>query len=222
MGLNCNMNYFKSSVGRKHLMGLSGLGLSLFVLTHMLGNMLLFVGPQAYNSYSHALVSFELIYVIEAGLAALFLVHAVVGIGLARENRKARSQPYAMATNGDKAVSIASKSMIYHGLIILVFTIHHLITFKYGTVYTATYNSVEMRDLYRLVTEVFHNPAYVVWYVVALSFLALHLSHGFSSSFQSIGFNHPRYTPCIKRFGCVYAVIVAVGFLAPPLVIFFR
>lgn len=203
-------------------MALSGLGLSLFVLTHMIGNLLLFVGPEAYNTYSHALITSKLIYIAEAGLAGLFLAHAFVGICLARENRAARPQKYAVTTNGEKTVSFASKTMVYHGLILLVFTIHHLITFKYGTVYTATYNGVEMRDLFRLVTEVFQSPVYVIWYAVALVLLALHLSHGFASSFQSIGFNHPSHTPKIKCFGYFYAVVVTLGFIAPPIAIFFR
>ena len=216
------MNYFKSSIGRKQIMGLSGLALSLFVLVHMTGNFLLFKGPEAYNGYSHFLITNHFIYVAEAGLVTLFLVHAFLGICLARENRKARTQGYAMSPSGEKSVCLASRTMIYHGLVLLVFTIHHLITFKYGPVYTATYNGEEMRDLYRLVTEVFQQPVYVVWYAVALVLLGLHLSHGFASSFQSLGFYHPRHTRCIKRFGYLYAAVVTIGFLAPPLVMFFN
>jgi succinate dehydrogenase / fumarate reductase cytochrome b subunit len=125
-----------------------------------------------------------------------------------------------LESSGTKAAAFASKTMIYHGLVILVFTVYHLITFKFGKVYTATYGGVEMRDLYRLVTEVFHNPAYVAWYAVALVLLGVHLSHGFASSFQSLGFYHPRHTRCLRVFGYVYAAVIAVGFMAPPLVIF--
>jgi succinate dehydrogenase / fumarate reductase cytochrome b subunit len=214
-------DYFRSSIGRKQLMGISGLALSLFVLAHMSGNLLLFVGPEAYNSYSHFLVTNHFIYLAEAGLALFFLSHTAIGIRLTIENRKSRSARYALEPNGEKAVCPTSKTMIFHGLVIFAFTIHHLATFKFGKVYTATYGGVEMRDLYRLVTEVFHEPLYVVWYVVALLLLAAHLSHGFSSSFQSLGFYHPKHTRCLKVFGFFYAAAIAIGFLAPPLVIFF-
>lgn len=196
-------------------MGLSGLGLCAFVLAHMTGNLLLFVGPAAYNEYSHFLVTNHFIYVAEAGLAAMFLMHAAIGIKLTRDNRAARTSPYAMTPNGDKAVCPASRTMIFHGLVLLAFVIHHLATFKYGTVYTATYDGVAMRDLHRLVIEVFQNPAYVAWYTVSLVLLAAHLSHGFSSAFQSLGFNHPRWNCLLKIFGRVYAVVISLGFLAP-------
>lgn len=216
------MNYLRSSIGRKQLMGISGLGLSLFVLAHMSGNLLLFVGPEAYNSYSHFLVTNHFIYVAEAGLLALFIAHTAIGIKLSIENRRARSSRYALEPSGTKAANPASKTMLYHGLVILVFTIYHLVTFKFGKVYHATYGGVQMRDLYRLVTEVFQNPAYVTWYSVALVLLGVHLSHGFASSFQSLGFYHPRHTRCLKVFGYAYAAVIALGFMAPPLVIFFH
>jgi succinate dehydrogenase / fumarate reductase cytochrome b subunit len=215
------VGYLTSSIGRKQLMGLSGLGLSLFVLTHMAGNMLIFVGPDAYNSYSHALITNKLIYVAEAGLVFLFLLHAITATWLTIENRRARPQGYYQGTNGAKAVCPASKTMAYQGVIILVFTILHLITFKYGTMYETTVNGVVMRDLHRLVLEVFHKPGYVAWYVVALIALGFHLSHGFASSFQSLGFNHTRYTPWLKCAGRAYAFIVMAGFLAQPLYVYF-
>lgn len=196
-------------------MGLSGLGLCAFVLAHMTGNLLLFVGPAAYNEYSHFLVTNHFIYVAEAGLVAMFLMHAAIGIKLTRDNRAARTSAYAMTPNGDKAVCPASRTMIFHGLVLFAFVIHHLATFKYGTVYMATYDGVVMRDLHRLVIEVFQNPAYVAWYAVSLALLAAHLSHGFSSAFQSLGFNHPRWNCLLKIFGRVYAVVISLGFLAP-------
>jgi len=216
------VNYFTSSIGRKQLMGLTGLGLSFFVFMHMAGNMLILVGANAYNAYGHALVSTKLIYVAEAGLIALFLGHIFLAIGLSYENRKARPQGYAMGTNGDKGVCPASKTMAYQGLLILAFTISHLATFKYGTVYETVVHGVPMRDLHRLVVEIFHKPGYIGWYLVSLVALGAHLSHGVSSSFQSLGFNHPRYTCGIKTAGRIYAVVVAGGFIVQPLYVFFK
>lgn len=213
--------YFKSSVGRKFIMGLTGLALSGFVLTHMAGNLLMFVSPEAYNRYGHTLTSNPLIYIAEIGLIALFLVHLFCAITLTLENRAARGdQGYRASPSGAKASSLAARSMIYTGSIILVFTILHLITFKFGTYYSAVYDGVEMRDLHRLMVEVFESPIYVGWYIVSLLLLGVHLKHGVSSCFQSLGLSHPRYTPFIKCAGVLYAVIVTVGFIAQPVYIY--
>lgn len=213
-------SWLTTSVGRKQLVGLTGIGLSLFVLTHMLGNMLILVSPQKYNEYSHALVSNPLLIVAELGLLAIFLGHMKFAMGLAASNFRARNSRYAILPNGPKGTSVIQRSLWAQGLLLLVFIISHLITFKYGQHYNVTYGSTEMRDLHRLVVEVFHEPGYVAWYLVALVVLGLHLSHGVSSTFQTFGIHHPRYQPAIKAFGWVYAVIVTFGFISQPLYVY--
>jgi succinate dehydrogenase / fumarate reductase, cytochrome b subunit len=210
-----------STIGRKQVIGVTGLGLSLFVLAHMAGNMLMFVSPQAYNEYGHALVSNPLIYVAEAGLIAFFAGHLLLALKLAWENAVARPQRYAVAASGDKATSLVQKTLWAQGLLILVFVILHLITFKFGTVYMVDYGAGPIRDLHRLMVEVFSIPMYVVWYVVALVVLGLHLSHGLGSTFQTLGLHHPKYQGLIKCLSRGYALIVAGGFLAQPIYIFF-
>lgn len=210
-----------STIGRKQLIGVTGLGLSFFVLTHMLGNMLILVGPEMYNEYSYKLVSNPLIYVAEIGLLAIFLGHLIFAMGLTVKNWRARDTRYAMLPNGPKRTSWTQRSLWAQGLLILVFVILHLITFKFGTHYTVTYNGVEMRDLHRLVLEVFQDPIYVGWYVVALLVLGLHLSHGVGSSFQTLGIHHPRYRKCIRCFSIGYALVVIAGFLSQPIYVYF-
>ncbi len=202
-------------------MAITGLMWSGFVLSHMVGNLLIFVGAEAYNKYSHALVSNPLIYLAEAGLVITLLVHAFDGMKLSYENRKARPERYAVNPSPQKSASVASKSMIFTGSLMLAFIIYHLITFKFGPHYTVTYNNVEMRDIFRVIVEVFQNPIYVFGYGVCMIFVGLHLSHGFQSSFQTLGFYHPRYTSLIKKFGCVYSAIIAAGFIAQPIYVFF-
>lgn len=218
------MGYLSSAIGRKQIMAVTGLAWSLFVLSHMIGNMLIFVGPDAYNKYSHALISNPLIYVAEAGLVITLLIHVWDGIQLTIKNKWARPSKNAMPTNGPKAARFQSKWMIFHGTMILIFVILHLITFKYGPGlgegYVTTVDGVEMRDLHRLVMEVFQSPGYVVWYLLCLVLLGLHLSHGFYSSFASLGFYHPKYSPIINKLGYAYALIVALGFIAQPLYVF--
>lgn len=210
-----------TTIGRKQLIALTGLGLSLFVLVHMLGNMLIFVSPQKYNEYSHALVSNPMIYLAEAGLLAMFFGHMVLAIRMTRLNWQARDSRYAVSPSGDKAATFIQKSLWAQGLLILVFVILHLISFKFGTYYSVNYGGVEMRDIHRLVLEVFKNPLYVGWYCVALVVLAMHLSHGVGSSLQTLGFNHPRYNCMIKMASIGYALIVGVGFLSQPIYVYF-
>lgn len=212
------MTFACSSIGKKMIMGVCGAIWAGFVFVHMAGNMLILVSAEMYNKYGHAIVSNKpLIYVAEVALVAAILVHAIIGIGLTIENRKAKPQKYAVAASGGKRASIASRTMAFHGSILLFFIVYHLITFKFGPEYTVTYDGVTMRDLHKLILEVFQQPVYVVGYVFCLLLLGLHLSHGVSSLFQTLGLNHPKYTPKVKIAACVYAFVVAAGFISQPL-----
>jgi len=219
------VGYSQSSIGQKQIMAVTGLVWAGFVLMHMIGNLLIIAGPDTYNSYSYALISNPLVYLAEALLVLTLLFHVVKGVRLTIANRRARDVKYAMTPNGAKSPRFQSRWMIFHGSIILVFVILHLITFKYGpginAGYVTTVNGVEMRDLYRLVVEVFQQPGYIIWYLIAMIFVGLHLSHGFYSSFASLGFYHPRYSPVLNKIGYVYAVIVALGFIVPPIYVYF-
>lgn len=219
--MTARLAYIFSSIGRKQFTALAGLGLCLFVLGHVAGNMLLFVSDKAYNLYGHALTSNPLIYVAEVGLVAIFVGHAVLGTVLALKNRKARQVGYAKSADGDKATSSVSKSLAWQGIVILVFVIFHLITFKYGSHYTVEYDGLVVRDLFRLVVEVFSDPLYVVWYVVAVLILGFHLSHGLGSSFQTLGLNHPKYNGLVSGISLVYGLIIGIGFIAQPIYMFF-
>ena len=212
--------FFLSTIGKKYIMGLSGLVWAGFVLTHMAGNLLMLVSPSAYNAYGHAIVSGAIIYPAEAVLILALITHVAMAILLTKENRAARPQAYAMLPQGSKRSTLASRTMAIQGSVVLAFIILHIITFKYGTYYETTVNGVVMRDLHRLVLEVFKQPLYVIWYCVALVLLGFHLSHGFGSIFQSFGIKKEAHESLIKKMSCAYAVIVAVGFLVQPLYMF--
>lgn len=215
------MDFLRSSIGKKYLMGLAGAGWTLFVLGHMAGNMLIFAGPEAFNSYGHAIVSNKpLLIGTEVFLVVCLLIHVWMGVLLTLENKKAKPSKYAVSANSEKKSSTASAFMAAQGSLILAFIVIHINSIKFGKEYYITHSGVEMRDLYRLVVESFQSPLYTGFYVVALLLLGLHLSHGVSSIFQSLGFNHPRYTPMIKKAGWLYAIIVAGGFLSQPLYAF--
>lgn len=211
-----------TSVGKKFIMGITGLIWAGFVMGHMAGNLLMLISPQAYNAYGHAITSGFLIYAIESVLVGALLVHVFCAYKLTIENRAARGgQRYAMLPNGEKASSLGSKTMAIQGSLILFFVITHIITFKYGTYYETTVNGVVMRDLYRLVHECFQQPGFVVWYLVSLAVLGFHLSHGFGSSFQSLGIKNERTEPLLKKLSLVYAIVVAGGFITQPLYMLF-
>jgi succinate dehydrogenase / fumarate reductase cytochrome b subunit len=203
------------------LMGICGLIWTGFVFVHMAGNMLILVGAEAYNKYSHAIVSNKIVlYGAEIVLLLALIGHATLGILLTAENYKAAPKKYAMKASPQKRATLASQTMAIHGTIILFFIIYHLITFKYGAEYTVEYDGVVMRDLYKLIFEVFSQPAYVFGYVICLLLLGTHLSHGFGSVFQTLGLNHPKYNKLVKCGSYVYAAVVVAGFISQPIYVF--
>ncbi|MEK2689445.1 succinate dehydrogenase cytochrome b subunit [Bdellovibrio sp. GT3] len=213
-------SFLGTTVGKKYLMGITGLVWAGFVLAHMAGNMLIFVSHDAYNAYGHALTSGKLIYVAELVLVLALITHVTMAISLTKNNREAKGQRYAVAAKGTKKVSLASRTMAIQGSLILVFVILHLITFKYGHYYETNVNGTPMRDLAKLMEEVFQQPGYVVWYVVALVLLGFHLKHGVGSTFQSLGLMEGTYRSLWAKLSIGYGIIVALGFISQPLYLF--
>ncbi len=214
--------YLLTSVGKKMVMGITGLIWAGFVFSHMAGNMLILVSPEAYNTYGHMITSGVIVYPAEFILVLSFLLHVGCAVSLVRGNMSARGgQRYAMPTNGEKAVTPASKTMAIHGSLILAFIISHIATFKYGIYYETTAHGVVMRDLHRLVMEVFRQPGFLFWYLLCLILLGFHLSHGVGSIFQSLGIRNDRMAPVINKVSVLYGLIVALGFIVQPLYVFF-
>lgn len=212
--------FLGSTVGKKYLMGITGLIWAGFVLAHMAGNLLIFISHDAYNAYGHALTSGNIIYAAEAVLVLALISHVFMAISLTAANRKAKGATYAVTASGKKKVSLASRTMAIQGSLVLVFIILHIATFKYGTYYETNVNGVAMRDLARLMEETFQSPGYVAWYIVCLILLGLHLSHGVGSTFQSLGLMEGTYRNLWKKLSCVYAAVVALGFIAQPIYLF--
>ena len=211
-----------SSIVKKQVMGVTGLLLCGFLLSHLAGNCLIYVGSDAFNTYAHTLITNPLIYVAEAILALIFLSHIGLALRLTIENNKARPVSYYMKTPTGNGSTFASSTMQYTGFIILVFLVIHLINFKFGPVYNTQVDGVEMRDLYKTVVEYFQSPLNILWYVCAMLALGIHVSHGFWSAFQSIGFNHPKYNCCLKMASKVFALLVTVGYSALPIFCYFQ
>lgn len=202
----------RTSIAKKQLVALTGLALCGFLVVHLAGNMLMFVGKEAFDGYAEALTSMPLIVPAEVVLALFFLAHMTLAVLVTWENWRARPTRYVSNSScGERTV--ASGTMIYSGLIVLVFLVLHLIDFK------VAYE--EGTSLYQLVVDKFQSPYYVVWYVFAVCVLGLHVSHGVQSAFRSLGLMHAKYTPCIEKLGMLFAVVVAVGYASLPLYAYF-
>lgn len=204
---------FSSSVGTKILIGLTGLALFLYLIVHIAGNLIVFAGRDAFNSYSHALLSNPLVPVIEVVLLLIFIAHIYKTVKMYVANQQARPVRYVRKrwAGAPSRKSFASTTMIASGLWLLAFVIIHVRQFKYGPEYTAP--DTGMRDLYRLEMENFANPVLVGFYVLSMLVVGSHLWHGVSSAFQSLGADHPRWTPRILAAGKVFAVLIAGGFI---------
>jgi succinate dehydrogenase / fumarate reductase cytochrome b subunit len=213
---------FSSSVGTKLLIGLTGLALFAYLILHLIGNALIFAGPDTFNGYSHTLISNPLILPVEIGLLAIFLLHVYKAITNYLANQAARPVGYATKkyAGHTSRKSVASSTMIWSGLTILIFVVVHVKQFKYGRWYgTAAESSI--RDLARTEFEVFGRPLWVAFYVVATLIVGLHLRHGISSSFQSIGFDHPIYTRRLTMWGIALAAIIGGGLAFIPVWVYF-
>ena len=224
--MNPALKYLSSSVGRKQIMGVSGIYLYLFLLIHLVGNLGLLIGPEYFNGYGHLLLHTmrEIVVPIEVTLLAAFILHLGLGLKLAVENRRARSERYAV--NASKAGSGPySRFMAVSGTWLLVFVLVHVPHFRfgaYGGVGTVSYDGVEMRDIYGAAMHFFAKPWFTAFYVASFVILFTHLSHGVQSSLQSLGLNHPRYNTAIRIVSKAYAILICGGFSCLAVWLYFQ
>lgn len=232
------LNAFQNSVGRKILTGVTGIALVLFLLAHLSANLTLFavdpsVPDNAFNRYALFLHDLGfLLYIVEFGLAAIFLIHTYLGVAIWLGKRKARPEAYTVsASKGDPSrQSFSSRTMIVSGLLLFVFMIMHLKTFKFGPGWNvadvAYYTTIEggkpMRDLSKLVIEVFKdNPLYVIFYSGIMTLLGFHLRHGVWSALQSLGAMNKKMAPVLYTVAGIIGVAIALGFFVLPIWIYF-
>ena len=213
-----------SQVGRKLMTGLTGIALILFLLVHLAGNLTIFASSTAFNAYVEQLHSLgPLLYVAEAILAFLFLYHAVLGINIWLHRRKARPENYKTykTKGGPSHQSLASKSLIFTGMVMLIFLVVHIIHFKFGPYYETTIDGETVRDLRKLVVEAFVRPVDTFAYVGVLVLVIFHLSHGFWSAFTSLGMKHNETSKRLQLVAYGFAIILMAAFIFIPLYIFF-
>ena len=210
-----------STVSTKLLIALTGLALFLYLIVHLGGNLLILAGPNTYNGYAAMLLSNPLLVPVEIGLLAIFIIHIYKAIVMWLGNRAARGTSYYRKNWAQytSRKSVASSTMIYTGIITLVFIVLHVKMFKYGDVRLVGPDRHE--DLFSLVTGTFHDPVWVIFYELCLVLLGFHLWHGFSSAFESIGWHYSASNRGIVRLGKVLAIIIAGGFFFIPIWIYF-
>jgi succinate dehydrogenase / fumarate reductase cytochrome b subunit len=203
----------KSSVGAKAVMALTGVGLIGFVLVHMLGNLQIFLGQEAVNAYAAKLKSLgALLWVARGGLLALLLAHVATAMRLTFLNRAARPVRYLAAEA--QVTSYAARTMPMTGLIVLAFVVYHLLHFTLGATHPehfALRDASGRHDVYSMVILGFREAPVAIGYLVAQAVLALHLSHGASSLFQSLGVTHPALRGVKAKAGPALALIVFLG-----------
>ncbi|HEY3282210.1 MAG TPA: succinate dehydrogenase cytochrome b subunit [Armatimonadota bacterium] len=213
---------FSTTTGTKIVIGITGLLVFAFLVVHLLGNLIVFMGPGAFNGYAHTLAAIPLTLLMELGLAAIFLIHVYKAVVNWFANRQARPVGYYQKKWAGKPSrkSVASSTMIYTGFFTLFFVVLHLKAFRFGP--ETLIPGTQVRDLYALEMKVFADPTIVAFYTVSMVILGFHLWHAFSSAFQSLGADHTKYTPALVVLGRVLAVVIAGGFLAIPLLVHFR
>ena len=210
------MDAVSSSILKKQLVAATGLLLCGFLAAHLAGNLLLFAGPRAFNIYAHRLTSTPLIYVAEAVLALLFLVHAGLAVRLAVGNVRARGRRYALKRSAGGS-TVASSTAPWTGAVILVFVVLHVRALKFGPVYLATYGDETVRDLHRTCVEYFADPLAVAWYLVAMAAMGLHAWHGLWSAVQSLGIGDGRFDAKARLLSRCFAVCAGAGFSILPI-----
>ncbi|MGE3801872.1 MAG: succinate dehydrogenase cytochrome b subunit [Candidatus Kapaibacterium sp.] len=216
-----------SQVGRKILTGVTGVLLVFFVIGHLLGNLqLLDPDPNLFNSYGKKLHDFGLLlYIVEVALALLILIHAFIGISIFAKKLKARKGGYkgvGVKEGGMGKQSLASRTMIVTGVVLLIFLVVHILQFRFGQAAETMIDGEKAVDLHGLVMSTFANIWWVLFYVGVMLLIGFHLRHGIWSMLQSLGMMKPRWSKGIHAAALVIGLLLAVGFLLLPVIIYLR
>lgn len=220
---------FKYSIGKKLLVGLTGLFLVIFLLMHLLGNLLLFAGQEQFNAYAEFMGHNPIVRTLEIGLFAGIFGHIFLALSLSFQNDKARSVKYKVKA-GNVNSSWFSRNMRATGIVVLIFLILHLVSFfmdarlgldlNLGPVPSDLLHRGGELDMYTKVVSHFSVWWYSAFYLISMFLVAFHLNHGFQSAFQTLGWNHGKYNKLISGAGLVYAIVIPAAFAAMPVYFF--
>lgn len=206
------------SIGKKQVVAVTGLILVSFVIVHLAGNLLLYLGPEAFNGYAKKLAGLRPgLYLLEAGLIVLFLTHLWLTALLVVENLHARPLRYRLVRSSGKN-SVGARLMPLTGTVIVIFVLWHLRDFTFTDHHgpRSVLSDGQSHGLYGVVYNSFQDPAHSLLYVIAMTALGLHLSHAIQSFVQTMGFNHARYTPAIQKISNGLGFLIALAYSSIP------
>jgi succinate dehydrogenase / fumarate reductase cytochrome b subunit len=219
------MTIVKSSIFSKWLMAISGLAWVGFLVGHLAANLLIFVGPDALNAYGadlRALGHGAAIWAARLGLLVFFALHVTTGIRLARLNRVASGGKYAKSE--PRSSTLASRTMLLSGLVILTYLVYHLAHFTWGLAHSEFYNGTAMlpdgrvvHDVYSMLVASFSVPGITAIYIIGMILVGLHLNHAIASAAQTMGVSHPRYVALIRKGALALSLAISLGFMSVPL-----
>jgi succinate dehydrogenase / fumarate reductase, cytochrome b subunit len=219
---------WRSNLFQKWLMAITGLLLVLFLLGHLSGNLLVFLGQTHLNEYAHGLRTMghgAVLWGARIGLLTFFVLHVASAITLSRRNRQARPQKYAKVET--RSSTLASRTMLYSGLLLISYVLYHLAHFTWGAVHVQHYAQATfilpsgelVPDVYTMVVKSFSEPLITVLYLLSMIMVGLHLNHAIASAFQTLGVTNRRIVPMVRKIGPALSILVALGFSAVPLAI---
>jgi succinate dehydrogenase / fumarate reductase cytochrome b subunit len=213
--------FLHSSIGKKLIMGLTGLFLISFLLVHVSINSCIFAndGGATFNAAAHFMATNPIVRILEIGLFLGLLLHIFQALVLTLENRKARPVAYAKV-DGAANSKWYSRSMGILGSLLLIFLVVHLAHFWVDTKVAVFSGKADEHNTYNEMLEVFSNWWAVLIYELGVGSLLYHILHGFQSAFQTLGINHKKYTPLIKKIGIWSSIIVCIMFAAMPITMF--
>ena len=215
------LKFFNSSIGKKFTMALTGSFLLIFLVIHLIGNITLFFGAEAFNGYVSALdVVKPLIRVVELVLLVAFLLHIFNAIRLWFENKRARGKEKYQVSGSSENSTLCSRTMFVTGSIVFIFLVLHLATFFWRFNFYDPDGLANHHLYFDIVVSFFEIWWYVILYIIAVLLLGFHLNHGFQSAFPTFGWNHKKYFPLIKKIGTTYAIIMTLGFASMPIYFF--
>lgn len=204
-------------------MAVTGLVLVGFVIGHLAGNLLIFLGPDAINSYARHLEEWQVLtWAVRSILIAAVLVHIIMAVWLSRDNRAARPVGYALKQS--LHTTYAARTMMVSGILLTVFIGYHLLHFTFRVTHPAISHFTDAagrRNVYAMVVLSFQDPYLVIGYVAAMGLLCAHLSHGLGSFLQSLGLNDERMLPKLERAGRLLAWVLFLGYISIPMSILF-
>ncbi len=207
-------SFYRTTVGKKAVMAISGVVLFVFLLGHLAGNLQIFLGPEKLNDYAALLQRMpEALWLARIGLLIALVVHIIAAAQLVLANRRARPVPYAVKR--DVETNYAARTMAISGPLILLYAVYHLLMFTF----LATGPGYSRVDVYRNVVLAFQSPTISAIYIAAMLLLGLHLHHGVWSMLHTLGISNPRYRRLRRGMAPMVAWAITAGYISIPLAV---